>query len=226
MLTICPKCGNRKKELNAYCTNCKPTLGSIKAMAVAEVKKAKGIDIRSLNRIYGGDANIAPLTKAPIEAKIKIIAKAKEEKIKVEWQYSQCDRCSRQVEYLPTWSSIPSSCHFCRLRDVTGNGIAKALNKFLLNEYKLQKNCRINGEDKQLLVSRKPLREKIQRILQCGMDELIEACAKDDKIRKIVYMVVRENKIKVKRPRTPSIILPKYTLPFYQGGAPGLGKKS
>lgn len=229
MLKICPKCGSRKRELNAFCTSCKPTLGSIKAKAYkAEDKANKANRMNVLNTVYGRDTtNAVASTKNPAETKvkIKIIAQVKEAKIKTEWSDCQCKKCSHKINY-PVGSYIPTSCHFCRLREVIG--ISGLLTDFLCHENKLERSHRTNYEEKLLLANRKPLRERIKSILALyglSTEELINACAIDKEVRTIVYDMNRGQQRNKKRSNAYPT-LPKNIVPFYQGGAPGLGKGS
>jgi hypothetical protein len=141
------------------------------------------------------------------------------------WQQHPCCNCSRPVYFLPAWPNRPLKCHYCQFLEI--KDLPGLLERFLRHEEKLAKQFKPQV-DRDLLNEREPLRRKIKYTLQrlsCSPQDLAEACAKDQEIRKVIYSMARDKRYDDKSSKSSGTTLPKRIGRLLQGGAPGLGKR-
>lgn len=138
------------------------------------------------------------------------------------WLQQKCSTCSEMVAYLPQWVVRPKYCNRCRLLKI--DGLKELLEWFLEHENKLKKQIKAFDE-KLIFAEREPLRKKIAQILRTP-NQLTEACIKDESVSRLVFQLVKERNLSQRKSRGSKKIIPKNVGKFFQGGAPGLGKRS
>jgi hypothetical protein len=142
------------------------------------------------------------------------------------WLRQKCTRCSGWVAYLPHWSARPKHCVRCRLLEIDDfNGLFEW---YLGKESRLRK--RLKAPDEKLaFAEREGLRTKVTQALQKfshTQNLLAEACTSDRELSGLAFRLAKERRLANRPSRGSKKITPKTMAPFYQGGAPGLGKKS
>lgn len=142
------------------------------------------------------------------------------------WLQKKCSKCSRLIFYLDTWSISPKHCVQCRLRTI--DNLKACLEQFLSHETLLQGRVKALNE-RTAFAERQALRIKTVHVLEKFgnvPERLIEACAVDKDLSRLVFRVAKERRLETLAKRETKNILPARMAPFLQGGAPGLGKRS
>lgn len=142
------------------------------------------------------------------------------------WLRQKCNRCAGHVNYLPHWSVRPKSCVCCRLYEI--KNLKCLFQSWLDKEKHLRKRVKLQDE-KQALKDREPLRTKVKEVINefsHSQKLLAEKCASDRELSRLSFRLAKERRIVDKPRRESKQITPKTMAPFYQGGAPGLGKRS
>ena len=142
------------------------------------------------------------------------------------WLRQKCTRCSSWVSYLPHWSVRPKHCVRCRLLEI--DDLKGLFEWYLGKESRLRK--RLKAPDEKLaFAEREELRIKITQTLRKfsnSRDSLAEACTSDRELYGLAFRLAKERRLANRPSRENKKITPKTMAPFYQGGAPSLGKRS
>lgn len=142
------------------------------------------------------------------------------------WLRQKCNRCSGDVIYLRHWSVLPKYCVRCRLLEI--NNLKGLFQSWLDKEQHLRKRVKLPDE-KRSLMDREGLRTKVREAIHeisHTQKLLAETCASDRELSRLAFRLAKEKRITNKPRRESKQIMPKTMAPFYQGGAPGLGKRS
>lgn len=143
------------------------------------------------------------------------------------WLQKKCVKCGGgEVFYLPHWKVSPKHCGRCRLLEV--DDLKGLFEKFLDRESKLRTRCRTT-EDKQIFAEREALRAKVQNSLRVGAstpNRLSDICERDKELARLAFRLIKEHSQRRHSRGGGKNIVLKSPARVFQGGAPGLGKRS
>jgi len=149
------------------------------------------------------------------------------------WLKKRCAECDGFVYFLSSWRATTEYCDLCLLSKIEGLG--DLLQGFLRNERSLL-SLRLSIDERHAHDARQPLRLKVAAILQVRRDlkKLIRGVLTDKELKKLVFRLEKERRLadkerlkhKSKKKLNKNRALPLEVMAMYQGGAPGLGKRS